>query len=223
MEGSRKIWEFTPEQEKNLHAIVWLYRGETERYLQLVSQYLGDAIDEARQCFEWEDEEGQTLRPLHEYVDVLKSLREILSPVLKSLPKNGQHRQLVTELDKEFALFMQDIEQFRKRADKAASQWEQTPDTNAGLVKLTQQFEPMAETSRDLIKQTDLIYKLATRLIDTCETECNAWVSRDITRARKAADEARDLVVEQLKQVRYFWKQARWLTERFPEAEPSWC
>ena len=77
--------------------------------------------------------------------------------------------------------------------------------------------------SRDLIKQTDLIYKLATRLIDTCETECNAWVSRDITRARKAADEARDLVVEQLKQVRYFWKQARWLTERFPEAEPSWC
>jgi len=25
--------------------------------------------------------------------------------------------------------------------------------------------------------------------------------------------------VEQLKQVRYFWKQAHWLTERFPEAQ----
>jgi type I restriction enzyme M protein len=25
--------------------------------------------------------------------------------------------------------------------------------------------------------------------------------------------------VEQLKLVRYFWKQARWLTERFPDAE----
>lgn len=73
-------------------------------------------------------------------------------------------------------------------------------------------------------KQTDLIYKLATRLIDTCEKECNAkesdaWVSRDITRARKAADEARHFAVEQLKQVRYFWKQAHWLTERFPEAK----
>jgi len=36
---------------------------------------------------------------------------------------------------------------------------------------------------------------------------------------RKAADEARQLAVEQLKQVRYFWKQACWLTERFPEAK----
>ena len=49
--------------------------------------------------------------------------------------------------------------------------------------------------------------------------ESDAWVSRDITRARKAADEARGLAVEQLKQVRYFWKQAHWLTERFPEAK----
>ena len=62
------------------------------------------------------------------------------------------------------------------------------------------------------------------RVIETCEKECNAkenneWVNRDITRARKAADEFRALAVEQLKQVRYFWKQARWLTERFPEAQ----
>ena len=32
-------------------------------------------------------------------------------------------------------------------------------------------------------------------------------------------DEARQVAVEQLKQVRYFWKQARWLTERFPDAK----
>ena len=107
--------------------------------------------------------------------------------------------------------------------DKAARQWEDTPDTNAELVKLTQQFEPLAESSRDLIKQTDLLYKLATRLIETCEEECDArksatWPSRDITRARKAADEARSWAVAQLKQVRYFWKQAHWLTERFPDA-----
>ena len=83
---------------------------------------------------------------------------------------------------------------------------------------------PLAETSRDLVKQTDLLYKLACRLIETCENECDArdsdaWANRDITRARKAADEARQLAVEQLKQVRYFWRQAHWLTERFPEAK----
>ncbi len=73
------------------------------------------------------------------------------------------------ELEKETTLFEQDIDQFRKSAQQAAKQWEGAPDTNAALVKLTKAFEPMAETSRDLIKQTDLIYKLATRLIDTCE------------------------------------------------------
>ncbi len=87
-----------------------------------------------------------------------------------------------------------------------------------------EQLEPIAESSRDLIKQADLAYKLATRVIEICETECHAkesdaWVARDIVKARKAADELRGFAVEQLKQVRYFWKQAHWLTERFPNAE----
>jgi len=32
-------------------------------------------------------------------------------------------------------------------------------------------------------------------------------------------DEARQKAVEQLKKERYFWKQAKWLTERFPEGK----
>lgn len=61
-------------------------------------------------------------------------------------------------------------------------------------------------------------------MIETCENECeakgnDAWAGREITRARKAADEARAVVVEQLKQVRHFWRQANWLTERFPQGQ----
>lgn len=221
---TRKIYDFSPEQQQNLHAIIWLYRGETERYLELVSQYLGEVADEALACFECEDEEGQTARPLLEYSEALMALGKSLMPFLNSQPKTGAQAEVLKELNKEAELFDQDIEQFRKSAQKSILLWEAAPDTNAALLKLTREFEPMAEASRDLIKQTDLIYKLATRLIDTCEKECNAkesdtWVSRDITRARKAADEARGLAVEQLKQVRYFWKQAHWLTERFPEAK----
>jgi hypothetical protein len=73
---------------------------------------------------------------------------------------------ILQELEKETKLFDQDIEQFSKNAQKSASQWEAAPDTNAALIKLTKAFEPMSEASRDLIKQTDLIYKLATRLIE---------------------------------------------------------
>ena len=65
---------------------------------------------------------------------------------------------------------------------------------------------------------------MVSRVIETCETECNAresdaWSRKDVNLARKTADKARGLAVEQLKQVRYFWRQAHWLTERFPDAE----
>jgi type I restriction enzyme M protein len=86
---------------------------------------------------------------------------------------------------------------------------------------LVEQLEPVAESSGDLIKQADRVYKLVTRLMDICETKYNAKdsdtrVAREIVKIRKAADELRGFSVEQ---VRYFFKQAHWLTERFPKAE----
>jgi len=221
---TRKIYDFSPEQQKNLQAIVWLYRGETERYLELVSEYLGNVVDETQGCFELKVETGQTAQPLSDYAEALGALEKVLAPFLNNQPKTGSQVETLKELEKETKLFDQDIEEFRNSAQKAARQWEVAPNANAALIKLSGLFEPLSEASRDLIKQTDLTYKLATRLIDTCEQECGAkesdsWVSRDITRARKATDEARGLAVEQLKQVRYFWKQAHWLTERFPEAK----
>ena len=44
---TRKINDFSPEQEKNLLAIVWLYRGETKRYKALLSEYRKNGQAEA--------------------------------------------------------------------------------------------------------------------------------------------------------------------------------
>ena len=44
--------------------------------------------------------------------------------------------------------------------------------------------------------------------------------NRDLTRARKAADEGRGIAIEALKKGRHFWKQASWLTDRFPQGQP---
>ena len=73
--------------------------------------------------------------------------------------------------------------------------------------------------SRYLSERTDSLYKLASRITDICETSSTTNNRTDITRARRTADEARKIAVEQLKQVNYFYPQARWLTERFPEAK----
>ena len=61
---------------------------------------------------------------------------------------------------------------------------------------MAESLAPLAGTSRNLIKQADLVYKLGTRMVDICENECDAkkndaWVNRDVSRAAKAADEPR--------------------------------
>ena len=42
------IFDFNPEQQKNIAAIVWLYRGQSERFLGLVEGYLAQAIVEGQ-------------------------------------------------------------------------------------------------------------------------------------------------------------------------------
>ena len=49
---TRKINDFSPEQEQNLLAIVWLYRGETQRYKELLAYYRKNGDDEAADWLE---------------------------------------------------------------------------------------------------------------------------------------------------------------------------
>lgn len=221
---TRKIFDFSPEQERNILAIVWLYRGETERYLDLVADYLTRMLDEGAACFTMKKDEDETAEPLSDFIAAMAKLHSSVDPFLKTLAKDAPHLEALKEIDDAIPLFKTDFEAFRKSVGEQRTAWREQKTTNDELKKAVDRLAPLAENSRDLVKQTDLLYKLACRLIETCENECkardsDAWAARDITRARKAADEARALAVEQLKLVRYFWKQAHWLTERFPEAE----
>jgi len=224
---TRKIFDFSPEQEQNLLAILWLYRGETRRYLDLVAGYCRFMLAEGAACFTMKDEkddEGEEVEPLPDFIRALATLRCAVEPFLETLAKDAPHAEPLKELDDAIPLFKADAEAFRNSVAEQQTAWGVQKTSNGELKKAVDRLATLAETSRDLIKQTDLLYKLACRLIETCGNECDvrdsdAWAARDITRARKAADEARALAVKQLKQVRYFWKQAHWLTERFPDAE----
>jgi type I restriction enzyme M protein len=221
---TRKIYDFSPEQQQNLLAIVWLYRGQTDRYLELVSSYCSRTLNEGAGCFKTKNESNDTIRPLPDFAAVLKTLTVAMQPFIDTLPANATHTEVQKELTETLPVFRTDVDGFQKALAKQEGPWKNQKTTNGALKKAVDRLAPLAETSRNLVKQSDLLYKLATRLIETCEKECSAkkgdaWNSRDINRLRKASDEARQLAVAQLKQVRYFWKQARWLTERFPEAK----
>ena len=221
---TRKIYDFSPEQQQNLLAIVRLYRGETARFREIAFDHLWSVVQEGGWCFERESDDGETGRPLQEFADAVAALREELSPFLKTLSKTGAHAADIADLSREEQRFGREVERFRIAIDKAAGQWERTADTNAGLNKLVDRFAPLAESSSDIAGQADRLYKVAARLIETCEQQCgdgssDAWNARAVTRARKVADEARREAVGQLRKVRYFWRQTHWLTERFPDGE----
>ncbi len=85
---------------------------------------------------------------------------------------------------------MQDVDAFRKKAATEATKWEEQARTNSALNEATARLAPLAEQSRDLVPQADLLCKLASRLINVCENELeakesNLWVSREIAKARK--------------------------------------
>lgn len=226
---TRKIYDFSPEQESNILAIVWLYRGETQRYLDLVAGYCHRTLEQAARCFESPADGDEASHPLPDFTVALTALLDILQPFLNSsLPPGEEARAKIAEtmkgLNEALPSFKSDVEKFRRDLAEQQTTWKKQKATNGELKKAVDRLAPLAEASRDLIKQSDLLYKLTGGLIETCEKECDVknstvWSTRDITRARKVADKARAQAMGQLKQVRYFWKQAHWLTERFPEAK----
>lgn len=99
------------------------------------------------------------------------------------------------------------------------------PATNDEQRITRKAFEPIAEAIRGLIKQVDLLYKLAARVADLgaelkAEDTISAVYDRRITsKLMKQLDEERKAAVDQLKHAIYFHRQVVWLQDRFPKAE----
>ncbi|MEK9685593.1 MAG: N-6 DNA methylase [Rhodospirillaceae bacterium] len=186
---TRKIYDFSPEQMKNLTAIVWLYRGEQKRYLNLIESYLQETVDAAK----------STAKPI---ADFLKAFGELLKTF----------KTVDAETKKAKSVFETDCKTFNKTIQADAKKWKACKCDNAGLLKAAKMLDPMSETSRDLIKQIDQLYKFV-------EKQVKENGSRGRTNPLKALEVLRKQAVEDLKQVRYLFKQAHWLQSRFPKAK----
>src|SRR3989441_76026 len=221
---TRKIYDFSPEQMQNLAAIVWLYRGKQKRFLGLVKDYLG------RVCAESAAVPGM-LAPFETTLADLRGRFEVLA---KAAAKHtdldaGKKQALgdaVAELREAATLYEADAKKllasltaFGQKHAKAL------PDRNDTQHVARKAFDPIAETVRGLVKQVDLLYKLATRVADlgaelAADDAISAAYDRRATgRLVKQLDEERKAAVEQLKHAPYFHRQVVWLQDRFPKAE----
>jgi type I restriction enzyme M protein len=211
---TRKIYDFSPEQLNNLTSIFWLYRGHTDKFLDLVSSHIHNSIKAGIESKE----------PQYDFEGVFSELYSGLEPFAKAQDKDGPHTETYNELKEVKANLKSDTVAYAKAAEELLGKWNKSKSDNKSLLKIGEQAAKLAEKSRDLIKTIDLAFKLTTRLIDVFEKELNAkdngkYDRSNVVRLKKAMDEARKTVVEQLKLVRYFYKHAHWLQDRFPDAE----
>ncbi len=195
---TRKIYDFTPEQQKNLSAIVWLYRGQFGRFVALIAKHFDRMISEA--------------------VKGVRSLKDFAVELAKTIAQHTDCRLPndlavnIKELKMAQVKFREGADVFEARVQESASAWGSTTPDNESLKVFAEKAEPLANECRDLIRQAGQLYKMLSRAVDTTTKN---WRGNPL----KELDEARGRAVEQLELPSYFWRQAQWLQERFPDAK----
>jgi len=227
---TRKINDFSPEQMQNLSAIIWLYRGQRDRFFGLVKQYFGSVCAESAAISD----------KLAAFDATLQSIRERFTSLTDALGKLGHLdvekkkaiHEAAAELNESVGPYeddrvrlLADLAEFQKQWDKPL------PTTNDKQHAARQAFDPISEHIKDLVKQVDLLYKLTARVTDIWSELPRPLAaegrgegedlldSRPARRLLKQLDEERKAAVEQLKQATYFHRQGVWLQDRFPKAE----
>ena len=163
------------------------------------------------------------------------ALQGALAPFLKTQPKTGPHSEHLAEFREERKRFAGNVARFRTRAGKGAG----AVGADAGHHCRTREAGGAVRPAGRRQSRSGRAGRPALQARGASRRDLRegvrrqiqpAWSSRDITRARKAADEAhQDLTKQdeslsvhtwgQLRKVRYFWSEARWLTGRFPGTE----
>ncbi|MCA2507649.1 MAG: N-6 DNA methylase [Microcystis sp. M54BS1] len=204
---NRTINDFSPEQLQNILSIVWLYRSESKRFIDLVVGYC-QSID----------------REYQGSIALLQNYREHLDKLTEALEK---FYNLIDEKDGTWLELRTASELFKDDMDKYASfpPISYNADDLETLHEAVRRYHEYGEFSRDLGKQADLVNKLLGRAIERAEKDLGArdsklwWNSRGLNILRKEADTNRQNAIEQLKSVRSFYRHAHWLLERFPDAK----
>lgn len=204
---NRTINDFSPEQLQNILSIVWLYRSESKRFIDLVVGYC-QSID----------------REYQGSIALLQNYREHLDRLTEALEK---FYNLIDEKDGTWLELRTASELFKDDMDKYASfpAISYNADDLETLHEAVRVYHEYSEFSRDLGKQADLVNKLLGRAIERAEKDLGArdsklwWNSRELNTLRKEADTSRQNAIEQLKSLRGFYRHAHWLLERFPDAK----
>lgn len=231
---------FTDEQLANLNAIVWLYRGEREKFIALVARY-------QRQVDDW-------LATLPARIEADTAAVRALAAPLQAFASQTTLAELNADQAEDAQITQAQLDAFKM--DLAAAQTDaQAADSIAALltactqaraaiaqadlsdhaaqVALQATLDALGPQLKATGKLLEARHKQWLKLLDTAEKPLRARSSksfdgkaaREAKRALLTADSkknevptVRDAAVEALKQAAYFIHQVHWLHSRFPDA-----
>ena len=194
---TRKIFDFTPEQQKNLSAIVWLYRGESNRFITLVAEYLESMIDTT----------DDALRALNSFTAELSKIGETYADcdLDENLTKRYEEFKTIQ------TAFAEDVNHFEAKAKEISNAWKLMERDSGDLKAFVETAEPLVNSASSLASNVNQLYKLLSSLVIATQNGRRSLL--------KSLDSINNDTVKQLGLPQYFWRQVRWLQERFPDAE----
>jgi type I restriction enzyme M protein len=231
---------FTDEQLANLNAIVWLHRGEHDKYIALVARY-------QRQVDDW-------LATLPARIAADTAAVRALAAPLQAFASQTTLAELNADQAEDAQITQAQLDAFKM--DLAAAQADShAADSIAALltacaqaraaiaqadlsdhtaqVALQATLDALAPQLKAMGKTLEARHKQWLKLLDSAEKQLRARqrkafdgkAARDAKRALLAADSkkneaptVRDAALEALKQAAYFIHQVHWLHSRFPDA-----
>lgn len=230
---------FTDEQHANLNAIVWLYRGEVEKFVALVTRY-------QRQVDEW-------LAVIPERIAADTAAVEKLAVPLQAFAEGATLIELNAGQPEDAHLTRAQLDAFQDGISAAQADTHATEaisellaactqaraavaegnlSSHAGLVALQVTLDALVSQLKRAGKALEARHKQWLRLLDLAEKQLRARqskafdgrIAREAKRALLAADAkknedptVRDAVLDALKQAVYFIHQVHWLHSRFPD------
>lgn len=197
---TRAVYDFSPEQMNNLSSIVWLYRGENERFRELVCSYLITATNEAQ---------GSN------FAEYIKALTEA-EKYFEKHTDTAEYTEALKKLKKDISTF-----------ESTAKNLSVDDGTLSSLKAVLEEKKAISEQTKGLIREIDHFSKVAARIQDVVveagekaaagKKHLNAIAE---TRVTLTGDTDEPLeVTGSLKRLLYFTSHAQWLLARFPEGE----
>jgi type I restriction enzyme M protein len=210
--------EWTEEQQQNLATIVRLYRGETNRYLELIDSYLknGDTV-------------LKTVKPLKD------ELTELLTTKIKALKdylEETKTEKRTPTKKAEFETLAYIIDSFEVTEPKINETVLSKSSTPISETALNNDAQLEAATLLEYSVQQnnfdiEALKKDVNTIIEHFKTaDKNAklkndkiWTKYDLIRTDKKLEEALENYAKAVDQTKYWYSNIHWLETRFPEGK----